>query len=80
MTNAIVLLNSVIRQAIKKRKVFPTDDSVRKVIYLAIKDASKKWSIPLQNWRLAISGFIVEFGDCLSDHLSYIGSYTELQA
>jgi hypothetical protein len=36
-----------------------------------IKDASKM-SIPLQNWRLAISGFIVEFGDCLSDHLSYI--------
>lgn len=40
----------------------------------------EKWSIPLQNWRLAISGFIIEFGDCLSDHLSYIGSYTELQA
>ncbi len=40
-TNAIESLNSVIRAAIKKRKVFPTDDSVRKVIYLAIKDASK---------------------------------------
>ncbi|ENG0941151.1 IS256 family transposase, partial [Salmonella enterica] len=45
-TNAIESLNSVIRAAIKKRKVFPTDDSVRKVIYLAIKDASKKWSMP----------------------------------
>ncbi len=41
-TNAIESLNSVIRAAIKKRKVFPTDDSVRKVVYLAIKDASKK--------------------------------------
>lgn len=40
-TNAIESLNSVIRQAIKKRKVFPTDDSVRKVIYLAIQSASK---------------------------------------
>lgn len=40
-TNTIESLNSVIRAAIKKRKVFPTDDSVRKVIYLAIKDASK---------------------------------------
>ncbi|ECI3397857.1 IS256 family transposase, partial [Salmonella enterica subsp. enterica serovar Typhimurium] len=48
-TNAIESLNSVIRAAIKKRKVFPTDDSVRKVIYLAIKDASKKWSMPIQN-------------------------------
>jgi transposase-like protein len=40
-TDAIESLNSVIRAAIKKRKVFPTDDPVRKVIYLAIKDASK---------------------------------------
>ncbi|HGP0760477.1 TPA: IS256 family transposase, partial [Salmonella enterica subsp. salamae serovar 42:g,t:-] len=62
-TNAIESLNSVIRAAIKKRKVFPTDDSVRKVVYLAIKDASKKWSMPIQNWRLAMSRFIIEFGD-----------------
>ncbi len=68
-TNAIESLNSVIRAAIKKRKVFPTDDSVRKVIYLAIKDASKKWSMPIQNWRLAMSRFIIEFGDRVSDHL-----------
>lgn len=68
-TNAIESLNSVIRAAIKKRKVFPTDDSVRKVIYLAIRDASKKWSMPIRNWRLAMSRFIIEFGDRLSDHL-----------
>ncbi|EGO8361344.1 transposase, partial [Escherichia coli] len=68
-TNTIESLNSVIRAAIKKRKVFPTDDSVRKVVYLAIKDASKKWSMPIQNWRLAMSRFIIEFGDRLSDHL-----------
>ncbi|EIQ95511.1 transposase, Mutator family protein, partial [Yersinia pestis PY-13] len=68
-TNAIESLNSVIRQAIKKCKVFPTDDSVRKVIYLAIRDASKKWSMPIQNWRLAMSRFIIEFGDRLNDHL-----------
>lgn len=60
MTNAIVLLNSVIRQAIKKRKVFPTDNSVRKVIYLAILTASKKRSMPIQNWRLAMNRFIIE--------------------
>ncbi|WP_404413008.1 IS256 family transposase [Serratia aquatilis] len=68
-TNAIESLNSVIRQAIKKRKVFPTDDSVRKVIYLAIQAASKKWSMPIQNWRLAMSRFIIEFGDRLDGHL-----------
>jgi putative transposase len=60
-TNAIESLNSVIRKAIKKRKLFPSDDSATKVIYLAIQDASKKWSaqpalgVPCQyeirNWR-----------------------------
>ncbi|SLM63229.1 MULTISPECIES: IS256 family transposase [Dickeya] len=67
-TNAIESLNSVIRQAIKKRNVFPTDDSVRKVIYLAIQSASKKWSMPIQNWRLAMSRFIIEFGDRSAGH------------
>ena len=47
----------------------PTDDSVRKVIYMAIKDASKKWTMPIQNWRIAMSRFIIESGDRLSDHL-----------
>ncbi len=42
-TNAIESVNSVIRKAIKKRKLFPTDDSAKKVIYPAIIDASKKW-------------------------------------
>ena len=41
-TNAIESLNSVIRKAVKKRKLFPTDDSAMKVVYLAIREASKK--------------------------------------
>ncbi len=61
-TNAIESLNNVIRHAIKKRKVFLSDDSVRKVIYLAIKSASKKWSMPIQNWKQAMSRFIITFG------------------
>ncbi len=68
-TNAIESLNNVIRHAIKKRKVFPTDDSARKVIYLAIQVASEKWNMPIQNWRQAMGRFIIEFEDCLSGHL-----------
>lgn len=60
-TNAIESLNSVIRQATRKRKLFPTDDSVRKVIYLAIEAASRKWSIPIRDWRAAMSRFMIEF-------------------
>ena len=67
-TNAIESLNSVIRRAIKKRKIFPNDDSARKMIYLAIKEASKKWTMPIRDWRNAMSRFIIEFEERISKH------------
>ena len=69
-TNAIESLNSVIRKAIKKRKIFPSDDSARKMVYLAITEASKKWSMPIHNWRQAMVRFIIEFGDRLEKHIN----------
>ena len=68
-TNAIESLNSVIRKATKKRKLFPTDDSAKKVIYLAIREASKKWTMPIRNWKPALNRFIIEFEDRLTDYI-----------
>lgn len=68
-TNAIESLNSVIRHATKKRKIFPTDDSVRKVVYLAIEAASKKWNMPIRDWRTAMSRFLIEFEDRLENFM-----------
>jgi len=68
-TNAIESLNSVIRKAIKKRKLFPTDASATKVIYLAIMDASKKWTMPIRNWKPAMNRFMIEFEDRLKDYV-----------
>jgi putative transposase len=68
-TNAIESLNSVIRKAIKKRKLFPTDDSAMKVIYLAIQDASKRWTMPIRNWKPALNRFMIEFEDRLVDYV-----------
>ena len=68
-TNAIESLNSVIRKAIKKRKLFPTDDSARKVVYLAIMDASKKWTMPIQNWKGAMNRFMILFEDRLKAYV-----------
>lgn len=51
-----------------KREVFPTDDSVKKVVWLAIQAASQKWTMPLRDWRMAMSRFIIEFGDRLDGH------------
>ena len=67
-TNAVESLNSVIRRVIKKRNVFPIDDSVFKVVWFAIKDASKKWTMPIQNWKQAMNRFMIEFGDRLGNH------------
>ena len=68
-TNAIESLNSVIRKAIKKRKLFPTDDSAKKVVYLAIMDASKKWTMPIRNWKAAMNRFMIRFEDSLVDYI-----------
>lgn len=62
-TNAIESLNSVVRKAIKNRKVFPTDNSAMKVVYLAIESASKKWTMPIHNWKAALNRFMIEFPD-----------------
>ena len=68
-TNAIESLNSVIRKAIKKRKLFPTDDAAKKVIYLAIQNASKKWTMPIRDWKPALNRFMIEFEDRLTDYV-----------
>lgn len=75
-TNAIESLNSVIRKAIKKRKLFPSDDAAKKMIYLAIQQASKKWTMPIRNWKPALNRFIpsrgtevIEFEDRLVDYI-----------
>ena len=68
-TNAIESLNSVIRKATRKRKLFPTDDSAKKVIYLAIQAASKKWTMPIRHWKPALNRFMIMFEDRLADYI-----------
>jgi putative transposase len=60
-TNAIESLNSVIRKSIRNRKIFPNDNSVFKIIYLAIEQASRKWTMPIREWKPAMNRFAVEY-------------------
>ncbi|TBT27307.1 IS256 family transposase, partial [Vibrio parahaemolyticus] len=53
----------------KKRKLFPMDESARKVIFLAIQDASKKWAMPIRNWRQALNRFMIMFEGRLTDYM-----------
>ena len=64
-TNAIESLNSVIRKAIKNRRLFPSDDAALKVVYLAVQAASKKWTLPVRDWKRALNRFTIDFGDRL---------------
>lgn len=68
-TNAIESLNGVIRKAVRKRKVFPSDDAVLKVVFLATQEASKRWTMPIHNWKSALNRFIIEFGERITKHL-----------
>lgn len=60
-TNAIESLNSVIRKAIKNRKIFPHDNSALKVTWLAMQSASRKWTMPLHHWNVALNRFMIEY-------------------
>lgn len=60
-TNAIESLNSVIRKAINNRRIFPSDRSALKVVYLAIEQAAKKWTMPVQDWKQALNRFAIQF-------------------
>jgi putative transposase len=60
-TNAVESLNAQLRKVTKKRGAFPTDDAVRKVLYLAIQRVSKRWTMPIQDWPAALNYFSIVF-------------------
>lgn len=62
-TNAIESLNMTVRKVIKNKRAFPSDDSMLKLVYLALKNIEKKWTMPIRDWGLAANRFTIEFGD-----------------
>ena len=60
-TNLIENLNGKIRKYTKNKLSFPTDDAVQKSVYLALREATKKWSMPIQNWGLIFNQFLTIF-------------------
>lgn len=64
-TNAIESVNMSLRKVIKNKRVFPTDEAALKQLYLALKNISKKWTMPIRNWGDAMNRFMIVFGDRL---------------
>lgn len=64
-TNAIESVNSVIRKLTRNRKIYPNEESALKLTYLAIQEASKKWTMPVRNWKQALNHFAILYEDRL---------------
>ena len=64
-TNAIESVNRSIRKVIKTKGAFPNDNSIMKILYLALENISKKWTMPIRDWKSAMSQFAIIFEERL---------------
>ena len=62
-TNAIESVNMTLRKVTRNHRIFPSDEAVYKVVYLAIRNIAKKWTMPIHNWKPALNRFAVEFAE-----------------
>ena len=60
-TNAIESLNFSLRKVTRNKSSFPDDDSIYKIMYLAIKNAGARWTMPIKDWGLAVNQFAILF-------------------
>ncbi|WP_212003030.1 IS256 family transposase [Chitinophaga sp. HK235] len=60
-TNLIENLNGKIRKYTKNKLSFPTDEAVLKSVYLALREVSKKWTMPIRNWGMILNQFLTIF-------------------
>lgn len=66
-TNAVESLHRQFRKVTKTKSVFPSDTALTKMLYLASKGISKKWTLPVRGWKEALSYFGVAYEDRLVD-------------
>ena len=60
-TNAIESVNFSLRKLIKNRASFPTDEAAMKLLYLGLRNIAQRWTMPIQNWKQAMSQFMIRF-------------------
>ena len=67
-TNAIESVNMSLRKITKNRGSFPNDDALTKLFYLALRNISKKWTMPIRDWKSALNRFSIQFDDRMPRH------------
>ena len=68
-TNAIESLNMSLRKVTKNRGSFPNDEAMLKLLYLALKNIAKKWTLPIRDWKAAMNRFTILFQDRMPTNL-----------
>ncbi len=68
-TNIVESLNNTLRKSVRNRGHFPTEDALLKVLYLSIKGVSKRWTMPIRDWGLALNRFAIMFPDRYPNNL-----------
>jgi putative transposase len=58
-TNAIESLNMSLRKVLKNKAAFPSDEALKKILFLALRNIAKKWSMPIRDWAQAINQFSI---------------------
>ena len=66
-TNAVEAVHRQFRKVTKNRALFPNDDALKKMLFLAYRDLSKKWTMPLRNWGVVLSNFSIYFKERFDD-------------
>ena len=67
-TNAIESVNMSLRKITKNRGSFPSDEALIKLFYLALRNISKKWTMPLRDWKAALNRFTIQYEERMPQH------------
>jgi putative transposase len=62
-TNAVEAYHRQLRKFTKTKAILPTDDAIRKVVYLSVREITKKWTMPARDWGMAYSQIMIFFAD-----------------
>ncbi len=62
-TNATPSVNMTLRKVTRNHRIFPSDEAVYKVVYLAMRNIAKKWTMPIRDWKPALNRFAMEFAE-----------------
>jgi putative transposase len=69
-TNAVESVKSVIRKFTRNRKIYPNQESALKITFMAIREASKKWTMPIRNWKAALNHFAILYDGRLPAYIA----------